>query len=145
MRKQLLALASLVIVLAAAMPGPEPVISMKGLGDAVALSTELRAGLEPKVKALNATLEKLATIKTETPADVRARQAGMHEAMAGIHEIMMQLDPEQRAALHAYLLARFEAAGIQIHHPGHGGAPHPEHGHGTHHGHGGEHGGADAS
>jgi hypothetical protein len=132
MRKQLLALASLSIVLVAATPRPDPVITMKGVDEAVVLGTELRTAIEPRIEALNATLEKVAAGRAETPEAVHERRARMHEAMDGIHEIMKQLDPEQRAAFHAYLIAQLKAAGIEIHHSGHDGAAHPSHGHGSH-------------
>jgi hypothetical protein len=131
MRNQLLALASLSIVLVAATPLPDAVITMKGVDEAVVLGTELRKAIEPRIEALNATLEKIAAIGSDTPAAVHERQTRMHEAMDGIHEIMKQLDPEQRAAFHAYLIAQLKAAGIEIHHPGHDGGVHPSHGHGS--------------
>jgi hypothetical protein len=137
MRKQLLALTSLSIVLVAAAPRPDPVITMKGVDVAVVLGTELRTALEPRIEALNATLEKIAATRSETPEGAHERRARMQEAMDGIHEIMKLLDPEQRAAFHAYLIAQLKAAGIEIHHSGHDGALHPPHGHGSpeHHAH----------
>lgn len=129
--KKLLALASLSIVLAAATPGPDPVVSMKGLGEAVTLSAEVQTVLEPRVKALNTALEKFAAIKPDAPDAAHARQLCTHEAMVEIHAIMLQLTPEQRVAFHHYLHGQMKEAGIHIEHPQHG-TVHPAHGHVAH-------------
>ena len=132
MRMQLLALAVGSMVLVAAMPGPEPVITVAGVSEAVQPSPQLRAALDPQVATLNATLEKIVAIEGESPEAAHERRARMHEAMDGIHEIMKQLDPEQRAAFHAYLIAQLKAAGIPIPHAGHGHEHRSSNGHGAH-------------
>ena len=124
MRKQMLALAVLTTVLVAAAPAPDPVITLDGVSAAAKLTPELRTALAPQVKALNARLEKMVAIRAEARKSSDPHNGDLHEVMKAIHEIMKQLDPEQREALHEYLHAQMKAAGLEIPH-------HPRH-HGTH-------------
>jgi hypothetical protein len=124
MRKQLLALGMLMLVLVAATPAPDPVITLDGVSKAARLTPELRTALAPQVKALNAKLEKMVALRAEARKANQAHSPEHDEVMKAIHEIMKQLDEEQRAALHEYLHAQMKAAGIEI-------PQHPRH-HGTH-------------
>ena len=119
MRKQLLALLVAPIVLAAAR-GPDPVITIEGVSAAAKLSPSARAALAPKVKSLNAMLQKMipahkeALKATGTQRDHHELMKEHHDLMTELHEVMKQLSPEQRAALHEYLLAKCKEAGIEI-------------------------------
>ena len=132
MRKQLLALAALTTVLVAAVPGPDPVITLDGVSKAANLTAELRAAIAPAVKALNAKLEKIVAIQTavakasqEQIAELHNQATKIHEECEKLHEeIHKLLTPEQRAALHEYLHGRMKEAGIQMPHGQHDGKPH---------------------
>jgi hypothetical protein len=138
MRKQLLAVALLAVTMIAAARGPDPIITVDGAAAAAKLSPEQKAALAPQLTALNAGLGKVAaavktshTATAEQRAKVHASLQGVHEeCMRLYHEIIQQLDPEQRAMFVAYLHQQLEAAGIdpvQLHgagHPGHGAMPH---------------------
>jgi hypothetical protein len=120
MRKQLLALLVAPIVLAAAR-GPDPVITIEGVSAAAKLSPAARAALAPKVKSLNAMLEKMLPAHKEAAKAAGTQRADHHELMkehhdlmTELHEVMKQLSPEQRAAVHEYLLAKCKEAGIEI-------------------------------
>ena len=134
MRKQVLALSVLTTVLVASASASagfagsaDPIITVDGLSTAAKLSAELRTTLAPKIKELNARFEKIVTVLAEQGKGSKQHNAEMHEAMKGIHEIMKQLDPDQRAAVHAYLLGQLKAAGIQMPRKGHGPDSHEHH------------------
>jgi hypothetical protein len=140
MRKSLLALAALTTVLVAATPGPSPVITLEGVSAAAKLSPELRATLAPQIEALNARLEKMVAIKGDASKASEQERAYTNDAMKDIHEIVKQLDPEQRAAFFEYLHGQMKSAGIHMTHPPHGERDHPPHGDKTHPHRGGTHG-----
>jgi hypothetical protein len=122
MRMRMMALGALATVLVAAAPGPSPVITMEGMSAAVKLSPELRAALAPQVKALNAHLEKIVAVHTGARKATAQQRAEIHEALKAhhdeckqvLHEMIKQMDPEQRAAFHQYLHEQLKAAGIEI-------------------------------
>jgi hypothetical protein len=137
-------------VLVAAGPGPDPVITVAGTSAAVKLSAAQRDALAPRVKALDAALQKAVAAKAASvkAASVKAGSAGSARAAAGqgtvahvsmevvheecmrlYHEIGEQLDPAQREAFMAYLHQQMTAAGldpVEIQHTG-GRIPHAPH------------------
>ena len=105
----------------AAARGPDPVITIEGVSAAAKLSPAARVALAPKVKSLNAMLEKMLPAHKEAARAAGTQQADHHELMkehhelmTELHEVMKQLSPEQREALHEYLLAKCKEAGIEI-------------------------------
>jgi len=148
MKKQLLAVAALAGTLIAALPGPDPIITVAGAAKAAKLSSEVRASLAPRIEALNAAFQKVVAVQSvsehaasqERPHEHGTSQQGpqSHASLDGIHEecmrlyheISQQLDPEQQEAFAAYLHAQLKAAGIDpatVHggmHPGPGHSPH---------------------
>src|SRR5262245_56740725 len=112
MRKTL-ALAAMIMMPLAAARGPEPVITLDGVSAAAKLSPELRAAVAPKVKALNAMLEKAAA-SSKAPKATTERSAHEHGPLDAQHEefsklireITQQMDPEQKAAFYEYLHAQ---------------------------------------
>ena len=115
MRLQLLATAALATALVAATPGPEPIITLDGVGAAARLTPELRSAIAPQVTALNTALEKVvAAHKRGAAAPHRQMHAALKAAhgqaagTANIHEALKALhgknaDPslhEKMKALH---------------------------------------------
>ena len=90
MRKQLLALLVAPIVLAAAR-GPDPVITIEGVSAAAKLSPAARAALAPKVKSLNAMLEKMLPAHKEAAKAAGTQRADHHELMKEHHDLMTEL------------------------------------------------------
>jgi hypothetical protein len=135
MRKQLTVLGMATMVLIAAAPAPAPIITMEGVSAAVKLSPELRAALAPHVKALNTRLEGIVALQASARKAGADQHARLHEAMKAhhdecqklLHEMIKQMDEEQRAAFHQYLHEQLKAAGIEL--------P-KDHGHGAHSPHG---------
>src|SRR5262245_61185162 len=123
--------------LVAAAPGPDPVITLEGVSAAVKLSPELRAALAPQVKALNTHLEKMVAVQAgarqATPqqrAELKAALKAHHDECSELlHEMVKQMDPEQRAAFHQYIHEQLKAAGIEL--P----MDHKNHDHGEHSSH----------
>jgi hypothetical protein len=137
MRKHLLGLALVLPVLLAAAPGPDPVITLDGVSAAARLSPQKRAAIAPQVKALNARLEKMVEVRLAAKAGTAKAadpHCDLHEVMKGIHELMEQLNEQERQALHEYIHAQLKAAGIEIPHDVADHARHAET-HGQAHGH----------
>jgi hypothetical protein len=132
--RKVLALVVLAMIPLAATPGPSPIITLDGVSAAAKLSPELRTAVAPRVKALNAMLEKVAAARANAPKAKAERATHTHGALDAHHdefsnairEITKQLDPEQRAAFYEYLHAQLKAAGIEV--PDHGPGDHPRHG-----------------
>ncbi|NJD09919.1 MAG: hypothetical protein FIB01_05550 [Gemmatimonadetes bacterium] len=137
MKTKLLAVALLAGTMAAALPGPDPIITVDGAAKAAKLSSELRALLAPRIEALNAAFQELSAAQgrseQETPAQLPHRHGtapsgprphvsvdGMiEECMRLYHEIGQQLDPAQQEAFAAYLHAQLKVAGFDpatVHH-----------------------------
>jgi hypothetical protein len=135
MSRQLL-LAALAGTLIAALPAPDPVITVEGAAAAAKLGPELRAALAPRITALNQRLEQVRAVRTASVRATPAEQTRLHASLGGIHEECMklyqeisgQLDAGQREAFMAYLHAQLKAAGLEPAHL-HGGAHLP---HGVH-------------
>jgi len=131
MRKQLLAVAVLATTLVAAAAGPNPIITLAGATAAAKLTAQQQAALAPRVEALNTALTKVVTAQASVANGTAEQRAQVHASLRGIHEecmklhheIMQQLEPEQRAAYMEYVHQQLKAAGLdpaQFHHS-HGG------------------------
>ena len=122
MKKLLASLIAVCAILTAAGPGPDPVITLDGVAKAAKLSAERKAAIAPQVKALNTRFEQMVATKAnaKTP-HARPNHGPDHvrpnhddPLMKELHELMQQLSPEERAALHEYLHAQLKAAGLDI-------------------------------
>lgn len=129
MKRQLLAVAVLAGVLVAAGRGPDPVITVAGTSAAVKLSAAQREALAPRVKALDAALQKAVAAKATAGRAAAGQRTVPHVTLEGVHEECMrlyheigeQLDPEQRAAFMAYVHQQMTAVGLDpaaMHHAG---------------------------
>ena len=122
MKQLLTSLIAACTIVTAAGPSPDPVITLEGVAKAAKLSAERKATIAPQVKALNTRLEQMvATKAAEKTAQARPNHGPGHvrpshddPMMKELHELMQQLSPEQRAALHEYLHAQLKAAGLEI-------------------------------